>query len=106
MSLTLLKDFQRVWAGIVNTYGIWKPLKGKFRFIAGTRLPSRDEAPGLELGKMSGPPRQPVFDTHKSLVKLLQIVEHTLKEKDQLRQQQEGIKAFWGILAITSNWNE
>ena len=51
-------------AGIVYTYGIWKPLKGKFRFIAGTRSPSRDEAPGLELGKMSGPPRQPLFDAH------------------------------------------
>ena len=87
-------------AGIVYTYGIWKPLKGKFRFIAGTRSPSRDEAPGLELGKMSGPPRQPLFDAHKSLVKLLQIVEHTLKEKDQLRQQQEGIKAFWGIDSV------
>jgi len=56
-------------AGIIYNYGIWKPVKGKFRFIAGTRSPCRDEAPGLELGKMYGTPRQPLFDAHKSLVK-------------------------------------
>ena len=87
-------------SGIVYNYGIWKPTKGKFRFIAGTRAPSRDECVGVEVERMLGPPRQPLFDAHKALVKILQHVELVLLEKDQLRQRQEGIRAFWGIDSV------
>jgi hypothetical protein len=33
-------------------------------------------------------------------VKLLQQIEHSLKEKDKLRQIHEGVKAYWGIDSI------
>jgi len=86
--------------GVVYNYGIWKPTKKKFRFIADTR--SKPLQPGQEARRRAGPPRQPLYDAHKTLVRLLQQVEKTLLEKDRLREVQEGIKAFWGIGSISA----
>ena len=77
-------------------------MEAKFQFIAGTRSPSKEEGLGLKTDRISGPPRQPLFDAHKALVKILQHVEQVLKEKDRLRQQREGIRAFWGIDSVFS----
>ena len=88
--------------GIVYNYGIWKPLKSRFRYIAGTRAeppaPAQPDEP--RCAKSPGPPRQPLYDAHKTLCRLLQQVEKTLKEVDKDRQASEGIKAFWGIDSI------
>ena len=42
------QDFNKKWGfptgdGVVYNYGIWKPTKGRFRFIAGTRCIPREE---------------------------------------------------------------
>ena len=95
-------EFNQKWGfatgdGVVYNYGIWKPTKNKFRYIAGTRSkpwqPSASRRP-------PGPPRQPLYHAHKELVRLLQQVEKTLLDKDKLRQANEGVKAFWGIDSI------
>jgi hypothetical protein len=78
--------------GVVYNYGIWKPTKGKFRYIAGTRSKPRQPSDS----RRPGPPRQPLFRAHKELVRLLQEVEKSLLEKDKLRQANEGVKAYWG----------
>ena len=57
--------------GIVYNYGIWKPTKGKFRFIAGTRSGPR---PRDAASKPAGPPRQPLYEAHKVLVRILQHI--------------------------------
>ena len=102
-------------AGVVYNYGIWKPAKRKFRFIAGTRK-SRDSghtrpdvrpapvaaAAAEKPEKAKEPPRQPFYALNKALVQLLKHVESALKEKDELRQQREGLKAFWGIDSVES----
>ncbi len=102
----IAEKFNQDWGfpngkGIVYNYGIWKPTKRRFRFIAGTRTMSREEgAPDRQ--KSSGPPRQPLYEAHKALVKILQHVEKTLKEIDKIRQSQEGIRAMWGIDSISA----
>ena len=103
--MQLAADFNSKWGfptekGIVYNYGIWKPKKQRFRFIAGTRAMARDE--GGDSRRSTGPPRQPLFKAHKALVGLLQQVEKALKEKDKLRQREEGIRAFWGIDSINT----
>ena len=39
---------------------------------------------------------------NKALVKLLQKVEDALKEEDEVCQEKEGIKAYWGIDSVTA----
>ena len=90
-------DFNIKWGfptekGVVYNYGIWKPKKQRFRFIAGTRAMAREE--GGNPRRSTGPPRQPLFRAHKALVRVLQHVEKALKEKEKLRQREEGIRAF------------
>ena len=85
--------------GIVYNYGIWKPTKGKFRFIAGTRSGPK---PSDASSRPAGPPRQPLYEAHKALVRILQHVEDALREKDKIRQSEEGIKAFWGIDSVNA----
>jgi len=71
-----LAEFNRKWGyptggGVVYNYGIWKPAKGKFRYIAGTRQsreppgaqpPARAgaEAADGSARRPKGPPRQPL----------------------------------------------
>ena len=86
-------------SGVVYNYGIWKPKKQKFRFIAGTRSPA-SSVETLNKVALSGPPRQPLYEAHKALVRILQFVEKVLKEKDMERQQKEGIRAYWGIDSV------
>ena len=98
---SVAREFNEKWGfedgdGVVYNYGIWKPTKGKFRFIAGTRSKPRQP----DSRRSISPPRQPLYFAHKELVKLLQHVEHSLKEKDTLRQIHEGVKAYWGIDSI------
>jgi len=88
--------------GIVYNYGIWKPKKQKFRFIAGTRSCSKDEQQDLGVVRPSGVPRQPLYDAHKALVCILQEVEKVLKEIDQQRMRVEGIRGFWGIDSVNA----
>ena len=85
--------------GIVYNYGIWKPTKGRFRFIAGTRSGPK---PRIAPSRPAGPPRQPLYEAHKALVRILQHVEDALKDKDKIRQSDEGIKAFWGIDSVNA----
>jgi len=59
--------------GVVYNYGIWKPTKKKFRFIAGTRSKPHDPSNSR---RSTGPPRQPLYGAHKELVRLLQQVEN------------------------------
>ena len=68
------KEFNLKWGfrtgtGVVYNYGIWKPTKGKFRYIAGTR--ANANLGQEERRKQVGPPRQPLFFAHKLLVRLL-----------------------------------
>jgi len=91
-------------SGIVYNYGIWKSKKQNFRFIAGTRSCSPGEKFTLipHSGRALGPPRQPLYEAHKALVRMLQHIEIVLKQKDQIRQRQEGIHAFWGIDSVSA----
>ena len=103
--MQIAADFNSKWGfptekGIVYNYGIWKPKKQRFRFIAGTHAMARKE--GGDPRRSTGQPRQPLFKAHKALVGLLQQVEKALKEKDKLRQRKEGIRAFWGIDSINA----
>ena len=98
-------EFNEKWGfatgnGVVYNYGIWKPTKSKFRFIAGTRSQPPDIR--KDSRRRPGPPRQPLYDAHKALVRVLQHVERVLKDKDVKRQADEGIKAFWGIDSIAA----
>jgi hypothetical protein len=98
-------EFNMKWGfstgrGVVYNYGVWKPKKNAFRYIAGTR--SKPVEPAQQGRRPTGPPRQPLYDAHKTLVRLLQKVETTLKDKDKLRQADEGIKAYWGIDSISA----
>jgi len=104
-----LNVFKQAWefptgTGVVYNYGIWKPSKGKFRYISGTRkgaVPQGSQQEQSE-GSKKEPPRQPLYHLNKTLVMLLKQVESVLKEKDEIRQQTEGIKAFWGIDSVES----
>ena len=103
--MQIAADFNTKWGfptekGVVYNYGIWKPKKQRFRFIAGTRAMAREE--GGDPRRSTGPPRQPLFRAHKTLVRILQHVEKALKEKDKLRQREYGIRAFWGIDSINA----
>jgi hypothetical protein len=78
-----LAEFNRKWgfptgAGVVYNYGIWKPSKGKFRYIAGTRKcrdpPAEAAAPETDSRRPKGPPRQPLYHLNKALVKFLKVV--------------------------------
>ena len=90
-----LKDWGfRAGEGITYNYGIWKPKKSKFRFIAGTR------SAGGGAARPQGPPRSPSFFLSKSLVKLLKVVITSLKELDIKRQQEGGPRCFWSIDSI------
>ena len=89
-------------AGVVYNYGIWKPKKQRFRFIAGTRSGDGAILPHGANASLRGPPRQPLFEAHKALVKMLQAVEKTLLEADLERQQSQGVRAFWGIDSVES----
>ena len=89
--------------GVVYNYGIWKPSKKKFRFIAGTHKSREAQSEGgEEQAEKKEPPRQPMYALNKALVALLKNVEGALREKDEERQQKEGIKAFWGIDSVES----
>ena len=91
--------------GVVYNYGIWKPTKKKFRFIAGTRK-NRDVGTDSSSPDDSSitrePPRQPLYALNKALVSVLKHIEKALREKDEIRQLREGIKAFWGIDSVES----
>ena len=52
--------------------------------------------------RSTGPLRLPLFRAHKALMRLLQHVEKAVKEKDKLRQREEGMRAFWGIDSISA----
>ena len=95
--------------GIPYNYGIWKPLKEKFRFICGTRnspspsplMPSSSMAEAAPQ-RQKGPPRQPLYHLNKALVDICQVIERALRDKDERRQATEGVKAFWGIDSVGS----
>jgi len=76
--------------GVVYSYGIWKPLKKRFRYIAGTRSePASQAQPAPDDSasrKPAGPPRQPWYQAHKMLCRLLQQVEKMLLDVDRERQ--------------------
>ena len=102
-----LATFNQKWhfptgSGVVYNYGIWKPLKKKFRFIAGTRKgeAAKQQEKEVKDDKPKEPPRQPLYHLNKTLVGLLKSIEEALKEKDERRQQEEGVKAFWGIDSV------
>ena len=107
-----LAEFNKQWnfptgSGVVYNYGIWKPAKKKFRFIAGTRKGDRvvgasGQSQAQDSEKLKEPPRQPLYHLNKALVQVLQHLERTLKEKDEERQQVMGIKAVWGIDSVES----
>ncbi len=55
--------------GIVYTYGIWKPKKGKFRYIAGTRSQPKTPSSARDTPKRDKrPPRAPLYHMSKALV--------------------------------------
>ena len=65
--------FNRNWCfrtvdGVGYNYGIWMPTKQKFRYIAGTRSKHAQSSKA----RIPGPPRQPLYEAHKTLVRLLQ----------------------------------
>ena len=67
--------------GIPYNYGIWKPKKGKFRFIAGTRStpPDVEQVEPTQDGRRDSPlkkepPRSPTYHLSKSPVKVLDHV--------------------------------
>ena len=98
----------RCGEGIVYNYGIWKPTKGKFRFIAGTRTSSASEsgtsAPEarMDCSGKKGPPRSPTYFMCKALVKMLNVAIHTLRELDETRHAETGLKCFWGIDSVNA----
>ena len=93
--------------GILYNYGIWKPKKGKFRFIAGTRSHPPDEgqsqanqAGGKVRQPKKEPPRSPTYHLSKSLVKVLDQVGKTLQALDERRQRESGVRCYWPILSV------
>ena len=74
--------------GIVYNYGIWKPKKSTFCFIAGTMslLASQVEGEGAnQISCSSGPPRAPTYFLAKAMVSMLKVVIESLKEVDLLQ---------------------
>ena len=89
-----------VGSGIVYNYGIWKPRKLKFRYIAGTRANIVDETQREQQQSTLGPPRAPTFFLAKMVVKCLNVVIKSLKKLDMEQQQHSGLRCFWGIDSI------
>ena len=83
--------------GLVYNYGIWKPKKQKYRFIAGTRSP---EASGPDFKKPSGPPRGPTYHLCKALVSVLKVVIQSLKALYECQRQRTGLRCFWRIDSV------
>jgi len=71
--------------GIVYNYGIWKPTKGKFRLTAGTRSGPR---PRDATRKPAGHSRQPLYEAHKALVRILPHIEDAVRDKDRISHRQ------------------
>ena len=98
-----LNAFNKQWGfttgkGIDYNYGVWKPVKKKFRFIAGTRSPPPSaQATDDATSRAKGPPRKPLYHLNKALVRLLKAVRQALIEKDEDRQLKESRKCWWGI---------
>ena len=89
----------KVGTGIPYNYGIWKPKKRKFRFIAGTRAGPRQEADDNG-APAKGPPRAPTYYMCKSLVKVLDHVGNTLQALDERRQRETGLRCYWPIKSV------
>ena len=91
--------------GVCYNYGIWKPKKLKFRFIAGTRAAVQHPFDGNSSqnqppDRKRGPPRSPMYFLCKDLVRLLNVVIKSLKEADARNQAETGLRCFWGIDSI------
>ena len=91
--------------GVYYNYGIWKPRKLKFRFIAGTRAAVQHPFDGSSSqnqppDRKRGPPRSPMYFLCKDLVRLLNVVIKSLKEADARNQAETGLRCFWGIDSI------
>ena len=92
----IVADFNTKWGfptekGVV--YGIWKPKKHHSASLLAW-LVKREDIHGVQLSHATTP------RVHKALMRLLQHVEKALKEKDKLRQREEGIRAFLGIDSV------
>ena len=52
-------------------YGVWKPLKGDYRSITGTRAnPNEGAAQDGRKQKRTGPPQAPTYDMGEEMVKM------------------------------------
>jgi hypothetical protein len=87
---------------IVYNYGIWKPKKGKFRYIAGSRKPdppaepdTPQRSPANASPAHPGPPRSPGYFLSKALVAALKHVMQSLRDNDDIRQRDTGLRCFW-----------
>ena len=88
-----LNDRGEFATGIVHNNGIWKPSKGRFRFLAVTRSSPR---PRDATSKSARPTRQPLYEAHVVFMRILQHIEKykVLREKYKIRQSEERFKAF------------
>jgi hypothetical protein len=87
---------------IVYNYRIWKPKKGKFRYIAGSRKPdppaepdTPQRSPANASPAHPGPPRSPGYFLSKALVAALKHVMQSLRDNDDIRQRDTGLRCFW-----------
>ena len=86
--------------GVIYNYGIWKPVKQKFRFIAGTRKDQDVRDNEENQRSVRGPPRCPTYYLAKCMVGALKAVVSSLKQLDIHRQQTTGLRCFWSIDSI------
>ena len=93
--------------GLPYTYGVWKPLKRKFRFICGCHKPpppppAPSDAPANPEPSRSShskekpaPPRVPTDKLDEALVKVLGIAMRSLRHKDTDLHQRTGLRRYW-----------
>ena len=89
--------------GLPYSYGMWKPIKGSYRFITGTRRQSGAiEQPVNPPKKPArpGPPRAPLYFLAKHMVNVLKHVCKTLQDIDQVRISQGGPQCYWSIDSV------
>jgi ubiquitin C-terminal hydrolase len=74
-------------------YGVYKPSKASFRWIAGTAKERSEK-------KKEGKPRASVYCPAKTAVKLLRVVMDTLREISDVRFRDLGIKTCWFVESL------
>jgi len=91
--------------GIPYNYGIWKPKKQRFRYIAGTRTRPRPDSAQEGVAQADhtpppGPPRSPAYHLCKALVTVLDHVANSLQTLNEQLERESGLRCYWPIKSV------